>query len=51
MQRYAISCEPLKNLGWSPQKDFDKKLLELVQHYKRNSDGKSSYNWSFRASR
>lgn len=33
--RYAISCEPLKNLGWSPQKDFDKELLELVQHYKK----------------
>ena len=33
--RYAISCEPLKNLGWSPQKDFDKELLELVQQYKK----------------
>ena len=33
--RYAISCEPVKNLGWSPQRDFDKEILELVQHYKK----------------
>ena len=33
--RYAISCAPLKNLGWSPQRDFDKELVELVQHYKK----------------
>ena len=33
--RYAISCEPLKNLGWSSQINFDEEIVELVQHYKK----------------
>ena len=32
--RYAISCEPLRNLGWSPKKVFDEELPKLVKHYK-----------------
>ena len=33
--RYAISCAPLKNLGWSSQINFDEEIVELVQHYKK----------------
>ena len=32
--RYAISCEPLRKLGWEPKKEFDKEILNLVRHYK-----------------
>ena len=32
--RYAISCEPLRKLGWEPKKDFDKELPKLIKHYK-----------------
>ena len=34
--RYAISCEPLRKLGWKPKKEFDKEILKLVKHYKEN---------------
>ena len=32
--RYAISCEPLRKLGWKPKKEFDKELPKLIKHYK-----------------
>ncbi len=32
--RYAISCEPLRELGWEPKKEFDKELPTLIKHYK-----------------
>ena len=32
--RYAISCQPLKKLGWEPKKQFDKEILKLVKHFK-----------------
>ena len=28
--RYAISCEPLRQLGWEPQKKFDEDFIELI---------------------
>ena len=34
--RYAISCEPLRQLGWKPQKDFDEELPKLVKQYKES---------------
>lgn len=34
--RYAISCNPLKSLGWEPKKVFDEELVKLVNHYKKN---------------
>lgn len=34
--RYAISCEPLRQLGWEPQKKFDEELPKLVKQYKEN---------------
>jgi len=34
--RYAISCDPLRKLGWEPKKEFDKELLKLVKHFKEN---------------
>ena len=37
--RYAISCEPLRKLGWKPKKEFDKEILKLVKHYKENWRG------------
>lgn len=33
--RYSISCNPLKDLGWKPQKIFDECLPELIDHYKQ----------------
>lgn len=33
--RYAITCEPLKALGWESRKQFSKELPILVQQYKR----------------
>lgn len=33
--RYSISCEPLKNLGWVPEKEFDVHLPELINYYKQ----------------
>ena len=32
--RYAISCEPLRELGWEPKKEFDKEIVKLVKHFK-----------------
>lgn len=32
--RYAISCEPLKSLGWVPKKEFDEEILKIVKQYK-----------------
>lgn len=34
--RYAISCEPLRQLGWEPQKTFDEELPKLVKQYKES---------------
>ena len=34
-ERYAISCEPLRALGWEPKHKFDKDIIELVKHYKK----------------
>ena len=33
--RYSISCNPLKSLGWSAEKNFDEEIVALVQHYKK----------------
>lgn len=32
--RYAISCEPLRELQWRPEKEFDKEIIKLVKYYK-----------------
>ena len=34
--RYAISCEPLRQLGWEPKKSFDKELPKLIKQYKES---------------
>lgn len=34
--RYAISCDPLRALGWEPKKIFDKELPKIVKYYKEN---------------
>ena len=34
--RYAISCDPLRALGWKPKKIFDKELPKIVKYYKEN---------------
>ena len=34
--RYALNDRKLKNIGWSPSKDFDKEIEKIVQHYKSN---------------
>ena len=33
--RYSISCESIKNYGWSPQKNFDEEIIKLVNYYKK----------------
>ena len=33
--RYAISCEPLRQLQWRPEKVFDEEIIKLVEHYKK----------------
>lgn len=33
--RYAISCQPLQELQWRPEKDFDTEIVNLVNHYKK----------------
>lgn len=33
--RYAISCEPLRELQWRPEKEFDKEIVKLVEFYKK----------------
>lgn len=34
--RYSIDDTKLRNLGWKPQADFDKELVDIVQYYKHN---------------
>jgi dTDP-glucose 4,6-dehydratase len=34
--RYALSDEKLRNLGWKPNKVFDKEINNIVQYYKTN---------------
>ena len=33
--RYSISCESIKNYGWSPKKFFDEEIVKLVNYYKK----------------
>ena len=33
--RYSISCESIKNYGWTPKKNFDKEIVKLVNYYKK----------------
>ena len=33
--RYSISCESIKNYGWTPKKVFDKEIVKLVDYYKK----------------
>ncbi len=33
--RYSISCESIKNYGWTPKKVFDKEIVKLVEYYKK----------------
>jgi len=33
--RYAITCNPLRELGWEPEADFDEEIITLVKHYKK----------------
>ena len=37
--RYSISCNHLKQYGWSPKKIFDKEIEHIVKHYK------GTYTW------
>ena len=32
--RYAINCNPLKNLGWEPKKHFDTSIASVVDYYR-----------------
>ena len=32
--RYALDDSKLRNLGWSPQKQFDKELTSIIEYYK-----------------
>jgi dTDP-glucose 4,6-dehydratase len=33
--RYSISCNFIKNYGWTPKKVFDEEIVKLVEHYKK----------------
>ena len=33
--RYSISCESIKNYGWTPKKGFDQEIIKLVDFYKK----------------
>ena len=33
--RYSISCESIKNYGWTPKKNFNKEIIKLVDYYKK----------------
>tara|TARA_Y100000385_G_scaffold6708_1_gene7340 strand:- start:230 stop:1213 length:984 start_codon:yes stop_codon:yes gene_type:complete len=33
--RYSISCESIKNYGWTPKKVFDEEIVKLVDYYKK----------------
>ena len=32
--RYSISCNYLKDLGWSPTKIFDTEIQSIVKHFR-----------------
>ena len=32
--RYSISCNPLRDIGWKPEKSFDDELPKIVEYYK-----------------
>lgn len=34
--RYALNDDKLKNLGWSPKKNFDDEIINIVEYYKNN---------------
>ena len=34
--RYALNDDKLRSLGWSPQKEFDKEIEQIVQYCKQN---------------
>ena len=34
--RYAISCNPLRELGWFPKKEFDVEIVKLVKYFKES---------------
>jgi len=34
--RYALDDSKLRSLGWSPQKNFDKEIVDIVKHYREN---------------
>tara|TARA_R110002126_G_scaffold2803_1_gene15516 strand:- start:2763 stop:3713 length:951 start_codon:yes stop_codon:yes gene_type:complete len=34
--RYALNDNKLRNLGWQPQKSFDKEIRKIVEYYKNN---------------
>lgn len=33
--RYSISCKPLRDIGWKPEKSFDDELPKLIDYYKK----------------
>jgi dTDP-glucose 4,6-dehydratase len=35
-RRYALDCTKLRNLGWSPRRDFGDALTETVHWYREN---------------
>jgi dTDP-glucose 4,6-dehydratase len=36
--RYALDCQKIHNLGWKPEKEFDKGLEQTVRWYRENTD-------------
>ena len=34
--RYSLNDQKLRNLGWSPTKNFDKEIKSIVNFYKKN---------------
>jgi len=34
--RYALNDDKLRSLGWRPQKNFDREIGQIVEHYKNN---------------
>ena len=34
--RYALNDDKLRALGWTPKKDFNKEIYDIVQYYKKN---------------
>ena len=45
--RYAISCEPLRELQWRPKKVFDEEIINLVKHYKKDLFGNESIYYRY----